>query len=209
MNRKRWLIWALVFITLLYLTMQLNAIGIVHDYYFFPFVPWIFMLIALGAKGIMRLPKWGNTLSIILLACAWIFTPNFTKDWREWKNVYYNQKQYLENHREELKSLVPRDELCVMLNDNSSYILPYFIDQQGHTFRDDNFQIEWIPDIVENYGAHYLFSDSEQLNRNPAMEQYVEQVLFEKGGMKVFKLKNPKNIPAKTVMSSIQEEAKK
>ena len=95
-------------------------------------------------------------------------------------------------NKETLRNLVPNDEKCIMLNDVSTYVFSYLIDKQGYIFQDDYLPMAWIEDMVKNNHVHYMYSDSRKVDGSPEFQPFVESIIFEKGTMKVFKLKSLK-----------------
>ena len=92
-------------------------------------------------------------------------------------------------NKDALRKLVPNDEKCIILNDVSTYIFSYQIDKQGFIFQDDHLPMLWIDDMVKNYNVHYMYSDSRKVDGSPEFQPFVDSLIFERGTIKVFKLK--------------------
>ena len=186
-RKHKWLI-SLIGITVLYLILEFKPIGIVHDYYMLPFLIWLYLLIAFGVAKI-RNTKFG--LIIMLLICSYssLYTSSNTKENWSIEKSYFNNDLFI--HSEELKNAVPQNELCIILNDNSGYIFSYRIDKMGHVFSSDNLPIGWIDDMVRNYGIKYMYSDSRKIDEEPQFQKYIDEIIIQKGTIKVIELKIP------------------
>jgi hypothetical protein len=183
-----WL-FSLIGITFLYLFLELDAIGKVHDYYMFPFLPWLFILIGLGVDTLRQFsPKMIYLLSALCIWSAW-FTPKETHSMWSLEKTYFNQDIFL--HSEELKNAVPEDERCIILNDGSGYIFSYRVDKMGYIFKNDYLPVGWIDDMVRNDHVRYMYSDSEKINNQEEVQKYIDEVIMEKGSVKVMRLKIP------------------
>lgn len=182
-------IYSLVLITFLYLIVELKSIGVVHDYYMFPFLPWLFVIIGLGIELIRRFsPKMKFLLLTICIFSA-IYTQKTTYSKWSIEKSYFNKDVFL--YSEELKNLISNDEHCIILNDASGYIFSYRIDKMGYIFKDDYLPMEWIDDMIRNQHVHYMYSDSEKLNNSSEFVKFIDEVMLVKGSIKVFKLKVP------------------
>jgi hypothetical protein len=174
----KWL-WSLVIITFMYLIMQANAIGTVHDYYMFPFLPWLFVLLAAGVESFSRLSKY---MKYPLFAiCLWsaCFTYEDTYSKYSLDRSILNRDFYV--YSEELKAAAPRDARCIIMNDKSKYIYSYRIDKMGYIFRDDHLPIKWVDGMVRDAKVRYMYSDSEKMNNNPELKKYIDHVIMTKG----------------------------
>ncbi len=186
---KGWLI-GLVSITFLFLFLEFNAINIVHDYYLMPFLPWLYVIIGSGIAVLLKLKK-----PIFLIVFGFLFfyaSNNTTKSTdSKWTNKHdaFNPDVY--KYQKELKEVVPRDELCLILNDESTYIFSYLIDKMGHVVHSDNLNIGWIGDMIDNYGLTYMYSDSRKIDQNPEIAPFIDTLLLSAGSINVYKLRDP------------------
>jgi len=182
----KWL-YSLIAITVLYLFLQLTTIGRDHDYYLFPFLPWLFMLVALGLEYIRQ--HWAAAGRIVIIAMCMlsaVYTIIVTSDWDSLEKTSFNNDVF--NYSAELEGAVPDDELCIILNDPSRYIFSYRIDKMGYIFNNDNLTPDWVEDLIKNQGVSYMYSDSKKINRDTVFNQFIDTTIMTKGSVKVFKL---------------------
>lgn len=188
-RENKWLI-SLIGITFFYLILEFKPIGIVHDYYMFPFLIWLYILIAFGVSRILRI-RFGIYIMLLICTISSVYTSaKMDQNWSVEK-TYFNNDLFI--YSEELKNLVPQSEHCIILNDKSGYIFSYKIDKMGHIFDSDNLPIEWIDDMVRNYGIKYMYSDSRKVDESTEFQNYISKIIAIKGSIKVIELKIPDN----------------
>ena len=114
---------------ILYFLFEMNIIDLAHDYYLFPFLPPIFLLVAYGATRLLSSGKFLKFLSLFCLAIL-PFTAYLRADSRwDTKDPGFNPAYF--TYKSELRNLTPPNALCVIDNDQSPYILLYYIDRKG------------------------------------------------------------------------------
>lgn len=178
-------------ISLIYLLYEITWIDTNHDYYMMPFLISLFMLVALGINFLFQLRK---PVLFLLVIGFILFAPIYA--YSQYNKMWFypidNFNQDVYRYRQELQDIVPDDEICIILNDHSGYIFAYNIDKMGHIFN-NNLEMPWIGDMIDNHGARYLYSDSEEVNNDPELDQYVDSLILEAGSVKVFKLRAPQS----------------
>lgn len=179
------IVWSLSVLS--YYLFEMNAIGRVHDYYLFPFLPILFIIVAYGAYNLFNSTislKYITLVVLIILPLTaylrmqkrWdINSPGFNKDLLTYKN--------------ELRNSVPKDALCIAGNDISQCIMFYYIDKKGWAFCNDTLEPGIFKAMI-NDGAQYLFSDSRILEKNSEVAPFLGEQIAETGSIKVFNLIN-------------------
>ncbi len=188
-RQHAWIIGVLA-ITCFYLYYEFLPIGTVHDYYMMPFLLWLFISIAYGISYVIKW-KYGNSIFMVIFLAAIIITP-FTapSKWSIWKSTKNPDFYY---YARELASLVPNDEQCIILNDNSKYTFSYKIDKMGHIFDHDYLPMTFVDNIVRKYGIKYMYSDSEKINNDETFQPYIKKELGSFRTIKVYELQLPKD----------------
>lgn len=180
-----WLIF-LILMTFLYLILELSAINTAHDYYMFPFLPWLYIVIAFGLVYLKQLiPNYIFVASIICLVSA-IYTPHYISPNWDIEKTYFNADVF--KHQSELKKAVPQDAKCIILNDVSNYIFSYLVDKRGYVFFYDGIEPGWVYDLIKNHNVKYMYSDSEKINANPEFQKYFAKTILNAGSVNVFEL---------------------
>ena len=189
---KGW-INSLIFISFLYLILQLNAIGTSHDYYMFPFMPWLYLVIAFGVKFILDFrQKAIPWVMAALLIWAPIHTFKETKNTWGMKRTGFNIDLF--EHKKALREAAPSDAKCVILNDISKFIFSYQIDKMGYVFHYDHLPAAWLDDMIRDYGVTYMYSDSRKVDENPEIRKYFEEQVLDAGSVHVYKLKSKEEV---------------
>lgn len=181
----------LLIAVLAYYFFEINMIGLVRDYYLLPFLPLLFIAVAYGAYRLLTTEKkWQRVVVSILLAALPLLamaridgrwsteSPGFNK-------VYYHQK-------EELRKLVPEGAYCVVGNDESGFIILYYLDRKGWAYKSDMLNEHDLRYFI-SCGAGYLFVDG-AADKNPGIMQLTEGIVYQKEGLKVYKLKKAEEI---------------
>jgi 4-amino-4-deoxy-L-arabinose transferase-like glycosyltransferase len=170
-----------------YFLFELNMIANVHDYYLFPFMPLLFVLVAYGASQWLgsesKLLKTSALLLFLLMPLtahlrtrnSWNpDSPGFNKDWL----VY----------EKELQAAVPKNALCVVGNDVSYQIFFYHIDKKGWAFTEDRLNAPALRGMIAE-GGKYLYSDTRRIDENPEIIPLFDSLVLEKGSVRVFRLR--------------------
>ena len=183
-NSPMFFFWGLSII--FYYLYEMNMITTVHDYYLFPFLPLIFLIVGYGCYNLLCSNN--RPLSILSLVCLAILPLTaFLRIDSRWdtKDPGFNSAYY--NNKEQLRKMIPADAYCVVGNDPSSYILLYYIDRKGWAFDDDELTADRLTYYISK-GAQYLFSDS-KADANPEIQAHLAEKIFEQGSLRVYKLK--------------------
>lgn len=169
-----------------YFIYEINMIANVHDYYLFPFVPVLFILVSYGVLHILKGGEMLKRAVLILLLLmpftAWLRTrnswnpekPGFNKDWLAYKK--------------ELRAAAPDPALCVVGNDVSYQIFFYHISKKGWAFAEDRLDAAQLKAMI-NEGAQYLYSDTRRIDEDPAIQPLLDSLVLERGSVKVFRLR--------------------
>jgi uncharacterized membrane protein YuzA (DUF378 family) len=183
-NFPLFLLWAIS--VTLYFLFEMNAITLVHDYYLFPFLPLIFLIVAFGAFSLLSLNN--NFLTKLTFVCLAVLPLTaFLRADTRWdkKDPEFNATYF--HYKDEIRHLTPPGSFCVIGNDPSHYILLYYIDRKGWAFDNDQLDEKLLSDYISK-GARYLFLDS-HIDDNPGIKAHLEQKIFEKDSVRVYKLK--------------------
>ncbi|MEI7725457.1 MAG: glycosyltransferase family 39 protein [Bacteroidota bacterium] len=170
-----------------YFLYELNMIANVHDYYLFPFLPFLFILVAYGANQMLKQRnKVARYLAIGLLLILpltaylrmqvrWsVDSPGFNKD--------------LLTYKHDLQRAVPKNALCIVGNDESHHIFFYYLDKKGWGFDHDGLVAANLKQMI-GQGAAYLYSDSRIVDGNKEIEPYLDHLIMVRGTVKVYSLK--------------------
>lgn len=180
------LIIALSCSALAYFLFEINMIAKIHDYYLFPFYPLLFMLVGFGAYHIYRMEKKSFKIITICLLCVLPITC-YIRMYERWIPESPGFNKNLLEYKSELRGIIPNDALVIIGNDVSRYISFYYIDKKGWGFDNDNLTSDKLNTMIEN-GAEFLYSDSRKVDSNELITPYLDELILQKGSIKVFRL---------------------
>ena len=171
---------------LLYFLYELNMINIVHDYYMFPFLPFLFLGVG---YGIQILSKW-HPIMMFLVIGALLIVPAQTnqKHLDSWEPDPGNSLN-LWTYQDDLIKAVPDTAKVVILNDHSRMVFAYMVRKQGLIFGDDHLPTRWVEDIIRRQRIFYMYSDSRKVDQDSTIQTFIDTTLLEAGDIKVFKFK--------------------
>jgi hypothetical protein len=173
-------------ILILYYLYEINMIGKVHDYYLFPFLPLIFLLVSYGAFNLYSIRKKYSKIIVVLILLILPFTA-FLRANSRWNLASPGFNADFYNYKDELRNLIPNDAFCIVGRDISGVILLYYIDKKGWTFDD----VEILKANLKHWtdlGARYIYFDN-QCDTIQVVQKQLKEKIFDKRSVKVYKLK--------------------
>jgi hypothetical protein len=181
----------LVGITLLYVALQWDVIGVVHDYYLLPFLPGLYLLVAVGIDRLLEFGHRYRPARVIVPLCllaAPLAAYQLRQDyWRAERGYFYSQLQDAFRHRDALRQLNGPDDKVIVLNDPSYHIFTWLIRRRGYVFSRDGMQGSWIDDMRRR-GATHLFSTSRKVETDPEVASRLGELVFAEGDLRVYRL---------------------
>ncbi len=180
------LILALSLAILVYFFFELNAIEKIHDYYLFPFMPLLFMLVGYGAFHLYSSKVAFFRYFTILLLIGLPLTCSLRMQSRwDLESPGFNKDLLI--HKTELQDAVPDSTLVIAGNDESHFIFFYYIGKKGWGFNADQLSGEQLAEMIEK-GAGYLYSDSRAVEQDPSVSKHLGELVLEKGSLRIFRL---------------------
>ncbi len=112
-SKLQWM-YGYIGITFLFLLLEFNIIANIHDYYMFPFLPWLYILVGLGVYQIIKLHRYVYILILPFIIASAIHTPQRMAHY--WGiNWHGSDKNFFLNY-EILKNAVPSEEQCIIVH---------------------------------------------------------------------------------------------
>ncbi len=172
---------------LAYFFFEINMIAKIHDYYLFPFLPLLFILVGYGAWKLLRStrPAWRYMALFLLLILPFTCWLRMEVRWDP-DDPGFNPD--LLTHKEELQAAVPSDALVVAGNDISPHIYLYHLDRKGWRFSNDHLPASRLEQQIDE-GAAYLFSDSRKVDGNQRLQPMLDSLVLERGSFRVYRLR--------------------
>lgn len=168
----------------LYFIFEINLIGTEHDYYLFPFLPGIFLIVAYGAYQLyMTKNRWARIY--VYLALLMLPVTACLRTYDRWdKGIPTDLIEY----RAELRAAVPDDAKVIVGHDRSPHIFLYHLHKQGWSFQKDALWLDKVQRCIDE-GAEYLYSSTREIDQDPGMQAFLDELVFEKGTFRVYRLR--------------------
>jgi hypothetical protein len=176
-----------ILICVLYFLFILKAIGEDHDYYFYPILPFLSVLCLIALQALWKQAKWTKLTCIALILVIPIYSWKEVSGMWDIEKAYFNPDFFI--YQDDLRKVVAQEELCIMANDNSLFILPYTVDKRGYIFWDNHLPVDWIRDLSQNRHVKYMYSDSRIIENQEGFKDLVQDTLLVVGSVKVFRFK--------------------
>jgi len=177
------LAWATVIV--LYFLYEVNLIELVHDYYLLPFLPPIFLLVAYGARWLLMQNKLAISLAFLCLAILPLTA--FLRTYSRWDTAAPGFDAAYYKYETALRSLTPPHALCITYNDESSYILLYYIDRKGWSVPECCLDEQTLTGLIDK-GARYLFLDT-HIDTVTVIRRHLGNKIFDRDNLRVYELK--------------------
>jgi hypothetical protein len=143
-----------------YFIFELHLIATNHDYYLFPFLPLLFMIIVFGAVRIAQFRPQSKNI-VVALICILPLTAFLRIDPR-WDSKKPGFNPDIMNHASEIRKIIPENALIITANDESGHIWFYYLDHAGWNYSHDSInQGEFIYKTKNGYS--YFISDSRKI----------------------------------------------
>jgi 4-amino-4-deoxy-L-arabinose transferase-like glycosyltransferase len=172
---------------LLYFLFEMNMIAKTHDYYLFPFLPLLFILVSYGAWNLFNMQVKALKVFVVVALCVVPLTA-FLRIHNRWNTAEPGFNEDIYNHRTELRNAVPDNALCVIGNDESTYIYYYYLHKKGWSFANDYLPGDTLKAMISK-GARYMYSDSRRLESDSMIHIHLDKLIMKQGTINVYSLK--------------------
>lgn len=181
-----WILSSGVIVVILYYLYEVNMIARIHDYYMLPFLVFIHLIILSGLSLLWK-HRFTKSISILVLSIlpGMVYPYVNNEYWNINRNGYNVDWFY---HSKDLTQAVPRDSLCIILNDNTGTVKPYTVDKQGYVLDRDELPVLWMEDMILNRRVTYMYSDSRKVDSSAEILPYLDDMILQRGSVKVYKL---------------------
>jgi hypothetical protein len=168
---------------LAYYLFELHAIGKAHDYYLFPFVPILFLAVALGVHYLVE--QGGRWTRWVWLPVVVLPITCFLKADVRWEPTGLNRQLWA--HKEALRSIISETDRCIVGNDISERIFLYHLRRKGWAFMDDSLPADRLQACLDE-GATYIISTSRKLEADHALQPYLGEAVYVSDEVRAYRI---------------------
>lgn len=171
---------------IIYFLYEMHLIARVHDYYLFPFLPLLFVLVA---KMLYDVFKKINSSLLYLVLLSFILCPltAYLRCNTRWNNQSPGfTKEYLFD-KKELQKRIPDSAKIIVIGDDSRSIVLYHLQRKGWSYGDYGIKETDIENCLKN-GALYLVTDC-NLDTINAVNNHIDSLLFQHNKIKLYTTK--------------------
>lgn len=169
-----------------YFLFEINMIVKVHDYYLFPFIPLLFLIVACGAMNLWQKNSYTRSVALFLLLVL-PFTA-YARLKNRWNPDEPGLNKDLFTYKQELQRAVPKGKLCIAGSDDTHFVWFYYLGKKGWIFDQTNHKSMPVEAYIKK-GACYLYSDSRDFEKRVDVAIHLDSLILEKGSIKVYRLK--------------------
>lgn len=158
-----------------------------HDYYFFPFLPLIFIIVL---YGIFQLIKERQIIPVLIVSALAAYIPIEASKYAGWRWPIDPKEMNVDyvNCKQELRKAVPDNSLVVVANDITPCVDLYYIHKKGWVVQ--NF---WLPEdtlLKEiSLGAKYFYCDTRKIDDYEKITPHLGKKIMECNTIRVWELK--------------------
>ena len=144
-----------------YYIYEANMIELIHDYYLFPFLPLLFLIVAAGIDSLHSSNHIYHRILIysIIIALPFNCMSVLNNHWNP-NNPGFNKDLYA--YKDDLRNTLPEDAIVIAGNGMGPYIWLYFLDRKGWVFDKNKLNKEGARSLIER-GATHLVTDSQEV----------------------------------------------
>jgi hypothetical protein len=174
--------------TALFDLLEINVIGIYHDYYLLPAVPLLAIPVAMGGSHLLGLRKvWPQLMMVALIGLVPLMTyRRIHPRWRP-ENAEFNRDWVI--YSNQLRAAVPEDALVVAGPDVSHNISLSYIHKKGWCWDHNQTFDATKLDEWHALGAQYLYCDDRSDDHQAAMAAKIGSPIAQFGSIFVYRLR--------------------
>lgn len=172
---------------LAYYFFEMNMIVKIHDYYLFPFLPLLFLIVAYGLQELLKLKGWFGKALVVAAIIVMPITA-YLRMQQRWDLDKPGFNADLITHQDALRKAIPAEVKIVAGADASPHVWLYYLDRKGWAFQHWQLTSEWLDARIEK-GATYIITDMPYPELQPEVQAYFGPMIAEEGEIRVYPLK--------------------
>ena len=184
-NRIHFSFASIGMLCILYFLFELNMIDKVHDYYLFPFLPLLFIIIGFGLHKIfeVKFSKWKYLVILSFIICPITAYLRCNTRWNLYKPGF--EKEYLFS-KNILQQTIKKSEKIMVYGDDSKSIVLYFLNRKGWCYYENNITQKNFLDNIKQ-GACYFVTDC-NVDTNSVIQTHLSKLIYKKGNLQLYRI---------------------
>lgn len=182
---QRSLVWIGVLL-IIYFLYEMHLIDKVHDYYLFPFLPILFLIIAFAIQTILNTPR-SNLKYLILLSFIICPITAYLRCNTRWNSESPGfTKEYL-FCKKQLQQIIPDTAKVLVCGDGSRSIVLYHLQRKGYSLGTNEMKEKDIKEGLDK-GVAFLITDC-IVDTNQVLKNHTADLLFKRNDVKLYTVK--------------------
>jgi hypothetical protein len=171
---------------IIYFLYEMHLIDKVHDYYLFPFLPMLFLIVAYAIQSILSRP-FSNLKYMMLLSFLVSPITAYLRCNTRWNTESPGfTKEYL-THKKQLQQLIPEHAKVLVCGDGSRSIVLYHLQRKGYSLGTNEMKEKDIREGLDR-GTTFLITDC-NVDTNQVLKNHVNSLLFQRNDVKLYTIK--------------------
>ena len=167
----------------IYFFYEIHLIDRVHDYYLFPFLPLLFVIVALAIQ-IILVKSNSNFKYLVLLSFLICPITAYLRCNSRWNNETPGfAKEYL-HYKKDLQKIIPIDAKVIVFGDDSRSIVLYHLQRKGWSLGQFGIKDKDFEDGMKR-GATFVITDC-NTETNQVFNRHVGSLLFKRNDVKLY-----------------------
>lgn len=164
----------------------MHLIDRVHDYYLFPFLPVLFLIVAYTIQCILSNPK-SNLKYLILLSFLVSPITAYLRCNTRWNSESPGFTKEFLSCKKQLQQLIPENAKVLVCGDGSRSIVLYHLQRKGYSLGTNEMKENDLKEGLDR-GTTFLITDC-NVDTNQVLKNHVISLLFKRNDVKLYTAK--------------------
>lgn len=171
---------------IIYFLYEMHLIDKVHDYYLFPFLPLLFIIVAYAVQTILFKSN-SNLKYLIFLSFIICPITAYLRCNTRWNSESPGFTKEFLFYKKELQQIIPENAKVIVCGDGSRSIVLYHLNRKGYSLGTNELKESDIKEGLDK-GATYLITDC-NVDTNQVLKNYINNLLFKRNDVKLYNVK--------------------
>lgn len=189
LNIKNYIHRSFIFVGILliiYFLYEMHLIDRVHDYYLFPFLPMLFLIVAYAIQSIFLNPS-SNFKYLILLSFLISPITAYLRCNSRWNSESPGFTKEFLSCKKQLQEIIPISSKVIVFGDDSRSIVLYHLQRKGWSLGQYGIKDKDFEEGIKR-GATFVITDCE-VDTNQVFQRQVSELLFKRNDVKLYLVK--------------------